>query len=94
ILPPCDPKTLPVSSLSQRHTLCSRKEAENILMKTIGVCPGNFIVRPSINANHPYSLSVLSHENSIYHFQIGQIENKYILGPLESVDLLKSKVKF
>ncbi|CAF1366759.1 unnamed protein product [Adineta steineri] len=91
ILPPCDPKTLPVSSLSQRHTLCSRKEAENILTKTIGVCPGNFIVRPSINANHPYSLSVLSHENSIYHFQIGQIENKYILGPLETVDLLKSK---
>ncbi|CAF3941666.1 unnamed protein product [Rotaria sp. Silwood2] len=50
--------------------------------------PGNFIVRPSAHINHPYSLSILSNDNNIYHFQICQISNKYTLEPFETADLL------
>ncbi|UJR37893.1 hypothetical protein I4U23_030582 [Adineta vaga] len=90
-LPPCDTSTLPVSSLSERCSLCSREEAENILKSADGICSGNFIVRPSVHPNHPYSLSVLANDKKIYHFQIGLTLNKYLLGPLSSVDLLKAK---
>ncbi|CAF1057508.1 unnamed protein product [Adineta ricciae] len=90
-LPPCDPSILPASSFSDRCSLCSREEAENILTNSMRVSPGNFLVRPSAHLNHPYSLSVLTNEKQIYHFQIGYIANKYVLGPLQAIDLSKSK---
>jgi hypothetical protein len=39
-------------------------------------------------------LTVLCDENTIYHFQIGAISNKYVIGPLEIIDLTKAKVKY
>ncbi|CAF1055930.1 unnamed protein product [Adineta ricciae] len=90
-LPPCDSSILPASSFSNRCSLCSREEAENVLKNSRGVSPGYFLVRPSAHLNHPYSLSVLTNKKQIYHFQIGYIANKYVLGPLQAIDLAKSK---
>jgi len=39
-------------------------------------------------------LTVLCDENTIYHFQIGAISNKYVIGPLEIIDLTKAKVRY
>jgi hypothetical protein len=90
-LPDCLSTITPVSSVSQRSTLCSRKEAEHFLKSNSYLRPGNFILRPSAHRNHPYSLSVLYNDNMVFHFQIGQISHEYVMGPLESIDGSKSK---
>ncbi|CAF0791569.1 unnamed protein product [Didymodactylos carnosus] len=87
-VPPCGRYVAPVIVVTDHCTiLCTRDEADYLLKKTVNVQEGNFILRPSGHARHPYSLSVYT-SALIYHFQIGQsTNNRFMIGPLDRVNL-------